>query len=313
MNNINLKSFLTEWAEWTKSPNLNKKTIKDTGFDIIDNQLQGLRPNQLIILGGRPGAGKTTFALNVMDAIDKQLADNERILFISLEQSASEILQKTIALNHIYPLRNFYNSQNIVEELNNKFGSKLANTVKDSKIVMVDSTDVKAEDISKIILKYQDENKVVVRAVFIDHIQILSTAKYSSTKYEQACIVSRELKKLALGLEIPVFALSQMSRDWAKEKKKFAPSLTDLRDSGSLEQDADIVMFIYQRENNEIPPTLYAEPVNISIAKNRNGSLGSDTPLCFFSSVAKMVDATNQYVIQSTQRSLKDWNAKGDL
>ncbi|MFV8483561.1 DnaB-like helicase C-terminal domain-containing protein [Mycoplasma sp. Z473B] len=93
------------------------KTIKNTGFDIIDNQLQGLRPNQLIILGGRPGAGKTTFALNVMNNINSELAENERILFISLEQSTSELLQKSISMKTYFPLKNFYNSENIIADL----------------------------------------------------------------------------------------------------------------------------------------------------------------------------------------------------
>ncbi|MHA3826118.1 DnaB-like helicase C-terminal domain-containing protein [Mycoplasma sp. BRA285] len=296
---IKFKNFITEWKEWTESPNLNIKTIKNTGFNIIDQQLQGLRPNQLIILGGRPGAGKTTFALNVMNNINSQLAENERILFISLEQSTSELLQKSISMTTYYPLKNFYNSENIVEDLLKDNTQKIKNLLSNSKITVIDDTEIKAEYIAKLIYDYQEQNNIVVRAVFVDHIQILGTAKPTINRTEQVGNISRELKKLALSLQIPVFALSQMSRDWAKEKNKNTPNLTDLRDSGALEQDADIVMFIYKNEK-EANTLHLQERLFLTIAKNRNGQLSEPQPLRFFNTVAKIVEEQNVQQVEET-------------
>ncbi|MFV8467743.1 DnaB-like helicase C-terminal domain-containing protein [Mycoplasma sp. 46852] len=296
---IKFKNFISEWKQWVEAPNLNIKTIKNTGFDIIDNQLQGLRPNQLIILGGRPGAGKTTFALNVMNNINGELAENERILFISLEQSTSELLQKSISMKTYFPLKNFYNSENIIQDLAKDNKEEIKELLSTSKLIVIDDTEIKAENIAKIIYELQEQQNIVIRAVFVDHVQILGTNKFYSSKTEQVSLISRELKKLALSLQIPVFALSQMSRDWAKEKNKTIPNLTDLRDSGALEQDADIVMFIYKNEketsNLHLQDRLY-----LTISKNRNGQLADPQPLIFFSSIAKMIEEANSQEVQNT-------------
>ncbi|MFV8480122.1 DnaB-like helicase C-terminal domain-containing protein [Mycoplasma sp. AA7A] len=275
------------------------KTIKNTGFDIIDNQLQGLRPNQLIILGGRPGAGKTTFALNVMNNINSELAENERILFISLEQSTSELLQKSISMKTYFPLKNFYNSENIIADLAKDNKEEIKELLSTSKLIVIDDTEIKAENIAKIIYELQEQQNIIIRAVFVDHVQILGTNKFYSSKTEQVSLISRELKKLALGLQIPVFALSQMSRDWAKEKNKTIPNLTDLRDSGALEQDADIVMFIYKNEKDTSPLHL-RERLFLTIAKNRNGQLADPQSLIFFSTIAKMLEEANAEEVQNT-------------
>ncbi|MFU2193417.1 DnaB-like helicase C-terminal domain-containing protein [Mycoplasma sp. 4079] len=328
--NIKIKGVGSVITEWMEKPNLNQMTLKGTGFKFIDNELQGLRPSQFIVLGGRPGTGKTTFLINLINELNSSLDKDECVLFISLEQTASEITQKLFSMNTFYELKNFYESLNIVEDLKafNKMG--FDRVIENSKCYFVDDPDIRAEHIKNLIVFFEQRTQKKVRAVFIDHIQILSTAKHFSSKYEQTSYISRILKKLALDTSIPVVALSQMSRDWtvsqqrkpkatkkANEKgqqptpveklKAEPPVLTDLRDSGSIEQDADIVLFLYERDIEENKERNDYSMVNLSIAKNRNGCIGKEQEIVFIQPLALMIELTqeNQAWIVSAFKNLE--------
>ncbi|WP_181441313.1 DnaB-like helicase C-terminal domain-containing protein [Mycoplasmopsis cynos] len=259
------KNILTEWEQ---EDNKKSNIIKKTKFSIIDNELLGLRPGQFLIVGGRPGTGKTTFLINLINNIEQTLSENEYILFISFEQSSNEIVEKLFALNTCEKLKTFYEIDK--KEILNR-NPEATQKLKEQKILIYDNASLMVEQITTLINEIESNLNIKIKALFLDHIQITQTT-INGNRYEKTSIVSRTLKITALQNNIPVIALSQLSRDYAKKTaaKPTAPNITDLRDSGNLEQDADIIMFLYELDNEN--DNLLKE-LGVSIVKNRNGRL----------------------------------------
>lgn len=304
MNYLNgLKSpgnIITEWETQEQKQN---HIIKKTKFSIIDNELLGLKPGQFLIVGGRPGTGKTTFLINLLNNIEQNLEKEEYTLFISLEQSANEIVEKLFALNANEKLQTFYKVDK--KEILNKH-LKTTEKLKEQKILIYDNPAIAVEQISTLIKEIEQNANIKIKAVFLDHIQITQTAT-NGTKYEKTSNVSRWLKITALQCNVPVIALSQLSRDYAKKttSKPTAPNITDLRDSGSLEQDADIILFLYELENENDD---VLKELGISIVKNRNGRL-TKNKIIFSPTFAKMWDfeeAASQGITQYLKGGTND-------
>ena len=304
MNYLNgLKSPANIITEWETQEQKQNHIIKRTKFSIIDNELLGLRPGQFLIVGGRPGTGKTTFLINLLNNIEQNLAKEEYTLFISLEQSANEIVEKLFALNANEKLQTFYKVDK--KEILSKH-LKTTEKLKEQKILIYDNPAIAVEQISTLIKEIEQNANIKIKAVFLDHIQITQTAT-NGTKYEKTSNVSRWLKITALQCNVPVIALSQLSRDYAKKttSKPTAPNITDLRDSGSLEQDADIILFLYELENENDD---VLKELGISIVKNRNGRL-TKNKIIFSPTFAKMWDfeeATAQGITQYLKGGTND-------
>ncbi|WP_036452806.1 DnaB-like helicase C-terminal domain-containing protein [Mycoplasma buteonis] len=268
-----LESILKEWED---IEDINAGSLTNTGFLPIDYGLFGFRRSQLNILAGRPGTGKTTLALNIMHNVSKRLQPNEYILFISLEQDDYSILEKFIAMNGLYSLNNFKGIRNYKRDLLSDIHS-IANRV--SKLQVLTSTDpsFRIEYLEEIINKLERQGIKIV-AVFLDHLQITETKQVNLLKYEKLTKITRTLKTAALRLNIPIIALSQLSRESVKQAsnktEQAAPSLTHLRDSGSIEQDADTVLYLCDAPQEAQPTNKHIKTIELHVLKNRNGRCG---------------------------------------
>ncbi|BDX52603.1 DnaB-like helicase C-terminal domain-containing protein [Metamycoplasma equirhinis] len=236
-------------------------TLK-TNISLFDKFTNGLVKQQLYVLAARPSVGKTTLLLNIILRSLKNLKDNEIIVFLSLEMSVREILNRiTILLNNLDVEMSY-------EEL-----------IKSKKLLIIDYVNSNVNKIGNFI---EDISKhFVIKSLMIDHLQLLELDKNQSNlpRYEKMTLITRQLKIVAREKNINILAISQLSRDFEKRNANTElvdVQLSDLRDSGSIEQDADVVFFLTKLKNKE-----YNNKHSIIIAKNRNGSCSQISCLFF--------------------------------
>ncbi len=238
-----------------------------TGFHELDEKLCGLQPSNLVIVGARPGMGKTSFALGAATyaAVSQRLP----VLIFSLEMSAQEITQRLLASEarvDSIKLRNGCLAESDWHKIQNAIG-RLAEAplyVDDNPNLTVMEIRAKARRMKA---------RMGLGLVIVDYLQLMMGRSGAENRQVEVAEISRGLKILARELEVPVVALSQLSRNLENRADK-RPVLADLRESGSLEQDADVVLFIYRDEvyNQASDARGTAE---IIIAKHRNGPTGS--------------------------------------
>ncbi|WP_051586197.1 DnaB-like helicase C-terminal domain-containing protein [Mycoplasmopsis lipofaciens] len=245
----------------------NEDTFK-TNVLGLDEKIHGLVQGQLYVLAARPAEGKTTLAINLILRSLKNLKENEIIIFISLEMSAKEILNRILKILNNYEI-----------------GISLQELMNTKKLLIIDYSHSNVSNIKKIIQEQQKTK--IVKSVFIDHLQLLETSNINLPRYEKMTQITRELKIVARETNINILAVSQLSRDVEKrtnKKESYEIQLSDLRDSGSIEQDADIVLFLYKPKTIKTKEGKSIQNKNqhiIQIGKNRNGSLGM-IPTIFF-------------------------------
>ena len=265
-----LTSFQTNLEKLVDS----KKDITGipTGYIDFDKLTSGLHENQFIILAARPAVGKTAFALNIASYVSTHT--NKTVALFELEMSAEQLASRMISSLGQVDGRKLIsgNVQNddwkrIIEAKSQLAGSKLF--ISDD----VGSTvgDIK----SKCRRLATSENGLDL--VIIDHLQLLSMGgNYGNNRQAEMTDISRNLKKMAMELNVPVIALSQLSRGVESREDK-RPKMSDLRESGAIEQDADIVMFLYRDDYNKTAEQVEApDPslVELIISKHRNGPTG---------------------------------------
>ena len=235
-----------------------------SGFPKLDKILGGgFIRGGMYILGARPAVGKSTFAIN--------LADNIRgnVLFVSLEMTPEQITAKRVSRLTSIPAGRMLSGQ-----VNDQAWEKIAlatSQLYQSGVFVNDRYDLTVQQIH-ILAQGVPE----LRAVVIDYLGLIQPATRSGSTYEAILQISRDIKRMAISLNVPVICLSQLSRQIESRKDK-RPMLSDLRDSGAIEQDADAVMFLY-REDYYIGGTAdgFPSPVELSVAKNRHGKTGED-------------------------------------
>lgn len=263
-----------------------------TGFPKIDECLLGLRPGQMIVLGARPGVGKTSFALNLATNAAYHGAS---VAFFSLEMSKAEIAQRLLAAEARIGLQEIRSARirddqwpQILEAVNQL--SQLDIVIDDTPGTTV--TEVRAK--ARRMLRGKKLGIVV-----LDYLQLVSPpqgAHRADSRATEVGEMSRGIKIMAKDLGVPVVALSQLNRTVENRTGK-RPQLSDLRESGSIEQDADIVCFL-DRSMNEEEAAREDRPAvgetTFIIAKNRSGSL-ADVPLTFLASSTKFVEIDNHY------------------
>ncbi len=258
-----------------------------SGFRVVDKYIGGFKPSDLIIIAARPSVGKTALALSF--AINMAFGnDPVPVGFFSLEMSGASLMERVIAnvgSINLMSLRNGLMDKSTDDRMMTT-AAKIYD--KSSNLLIQDTPNIKLLEIRSQARRMVKENGV--KAIFIDYIGLvdLSSANVNLPRHEQVSQISRSLKQLARELNIPVICLCQVNREGGKDR---APILADLRDSGSIEQDADLVILLddpskrldesgkanYDDDQEGEGGGLKVKPLKVIIAKQRNGSTGAFT------------------------------------
>jgi len=254
-----------------------------TGFRELDNKLSGLQNSDLIILAARPSMGKTTFALNI--ALSAAVKNKTPVGFFSLEQSREQIVDRLLCAQAMvdgWKLR----TGNLSEDDFPSIGMAMG-TLAEAPIFIDDSPTLTPTEIRTRARRLQADNKLGL--IIVDYLQMLDSRRSGGdyNRVQEVSDISRSLKALARELDVPVIALSQLSRAVEGREKKL-PQLSDLRESGSIEQDADVVMFLYREEYYD-KDTSRKGITDILIRKHRNGPIG-EVELHFKAEQARFYD-----------------------
>ncbi len=248
-----------------------------SGFSGLDKMTSGFQNSEMIIIGARPSMGKTALALSMIHhiAIQKNIPTG----IFSLEMSYTQIGQRLIS--QIARMSGSRIRSGMMTQAEFKRLVDAAGVLYDAPLCIADTPNMKMLDLRAMARKMKQQYQVKI--IFIDYIGLITSDNYSSNtpRHEQVSEISRSLKSLARELDIPIVALCQVSRD--SEGKE--PTLANLRDSGSIEQDADVVMFIH-RERKATDNNDEAIEAKILLAKQRNGPIGN-VDLIFLPSYAK--------------------------
>lgn len=245
----------------------NKKiTGIPTGFHRIDDKISGLNKANLILIAARPSMGKTSFALNI--AHYAAMKAKAKVAVFSLEMSSEEIVNRiwfSEALVELSKIRNGGMQPNDWSRI-----TTALSLVSQADIYVDDTAAVSPIDIRAKCRRLMAERGLDL--IVVDHIQLMQSSRRTENRQQEITAISRELKMIAKDLDVPVIALSQLSRASEGRTDK-RPMLSDLRESGAIEQDADVVMMLYRDSyyNKEANPN----EAEVIIAKNRNGETGT--------------------------------------
>ncbi len=235
-----------------------------TGFENLDKQYSGLQGGQVVVLAARPGMGKTTLALNIAENV---AIDNKSVLVFSLEMSKKELAKKllsSVGRIESFRLKTGLMNDEHFSKLTGSFGQMRHKNLIVDDTASISMSEMKAK--ARMVKRKQGLNLIV-----IDYIQLMSGKGNNRT--EQIGDISRNIKLMAKELDVPIIALSQLSRDLEKRPDK-RPQLSDLRESGAIEQDADIVTFIYRDEAYE-ENSRHKGYAEIITRKQRDGDPGT--------------------------------------
>jgi len=250
-----------------------------TGFEELDNSLKGMQSSKLMILAARPSMGKTAMALNLAQGV----ADSQKkpVLFFSLEMPPEEI-----AMREIY---GDSESQVDIEKM-----KRIVEHIKKTRshLHLIDRPTLNIGQLKALMLKHAQASKGL-GLVVIDYLQLMTPdGKGKNNRNEDVSAISRALKNLAREFEVPVLALSQLSRR-VEERQIKKPMLSDLRDSGAIEQDADVVAFLY-RDDYYNPSSDCPGVTEFIIAKQRGGRLGT-VPFNFRADITRFYEPKKGY------------------
>ena len=239
-----------------------------TGFYALDYMTAGLQPSDFVLVAARPSMGKTAFVLNIAQHV--AVSQRMPVLIFSLEMSQGQLF------NRLLSLESKVNSQNIrtgrlTEDEWNRIGEG-ADTVGSSPIYIDDTPGITVGELRSKCRRHKLEHNI--KLVIIDYLQLMTSKGRSEGRQQEVSEISRSLKALARELDVPVVALSQLSRA-VEQRPNHRPMLSDLRESGSIEQDADVVMFIYREDYYHPENEEKRNIAEIIIAKQRNGPIGT--------------------------------------
>ena len=252
------------------SKNKSAITGLPTGFYDLDKTTAGLHEGELIIIAARPGMGKTAFALNI--ATNAAFQTDKSIAIFNLEMSAEQLVNRMISsVGQIEgeKLKTGMMGNNDWKKYNEAI-SQLA----DTNIYIEDNAGITAPEIKAKCRRLANSDKGL-GLVVIDYLQLVTTGGRTESRQVEVSDISRAFKTLAMELKVPVIALAQLSRNAERSETK-QPRLADLRESGSIEQDADIVLFINRADYYEAKSDnkVNIVPAELIIAKHRKGSTG---------------------------------------
>lgn len=237
-----------------------------TGFRDLDNLLAGMQDSNLLILASRPGVGKTAISLNI--ALHIASKEKMPVGIFSLEMSQEELgdrLLVTQADIDAWKLKTGRLEDEDFDKLQEAMG-----VLAEAPIFIDDTPGINIMEMRTKARRLQAEHGL--KFLIVDYLQLIDAGRKFDNRVQEVSIVSQALKNMARELKIPVLALAQLSRAVEAREKKI-PQLSDLRESGSIEQDADVVMFLYRVEEDQVSTTGKI-PINLLVSKHRNGALG---------------------------------------
>lgn len=237
-----------------------------SGFSDLDNMTSGFQASELIIIGARPSMGKTAIALSMVETI--AIKNKRPTAFFSLEMSGMQLMQRLLSSQSHISSEKIRSGLLKTSDFQNL--ATAAENIYDAPLYIIDTPNMKLLDLRAIARRLRAQANIEI--IFIDYITLITSENTLIPRHEQIAEISRSLKSLARELNIPIVALSQVRRD--SEGK--APTLADLRESGSIEQDADVVMFLHRER---LPSVKDGKPVDsidtqLIVAKQRNGPTG---------------------------------------
>ena len=249
------------------SKNSGRVTGIATGFLDLDYKTSGMQPADLVLIAARPSMGKTAFVLNIAQYVAFRL--KEAVAMFSLEMSKEQLVNRMFSLESNVDAQNLRNGT-----LNDEEWEKLiesAGVIGKSKLIIDDTAGISISELRSKCRKFKLEHDI--KMIIIDYLQLMSGSGRSESRQQEISEISRSLKKLARELNVPVLALSQLSRA-VEQRPDHRPMMSDLRESGAIEQDADVVMFIYRDDyyNKDSEKKGISE---IIIGKQRNGPIGT--------------------------------------
>jgi replicative DNA helicase len=244
-----------------------------SGLLAVDKVTYGWQPTDLIIVAARPSVGKTAFALNLARNAALNPVSPTGAAIFSLEMSRGQIMQRLISMESGVPLEKIKRGRMESDELF-ELADRCERTLRQAPIFIDDTPAINIFELRAKCRRLVHNHGVGV--IIIDYLQLMSgSSERGSIREQEISKISRDLKAMAKELHVPVIALSQLSRD-VEKRGSHVPMLSDLRESGAIEQDADMVMFLYrpdyQKEAHEVDPSVQGD-VNLKIAKHRNGRL----------------------------------------
>ncbi len=240
-----------------------------SGFIDLDAMTAGLQKSDLIIVAARPSMGKTAFCLNIAENVG--IKAKKAVAVFSLEMSKQQLVTRLICSNSGVDSQKMRTGINLREEDWENIG-KAIDALSEAKIFIDDSAMVTVMDVRAKARRLKAEQKDL-GLIIIDYIQLMQGSN-PQNRVQEISEISRGLKTLARELEVPIIALSQLSRSVESRQNK-RPMLSDLRESGAIEQDADLVMFLYRHEYYEPEDTEHRGECEVIISKQRNGPVGT--------------------------------------
>lgn len=260
-----------------------------SGFKDLDELTSGFQPGDLIIIGGRPGMGKTAFSLNIAQHVGVELG--EPVAFFSLEMSKEQIairLLSSLAMVNASALRKGFISKRDWERL-----TESAVKLSEAPIYIDDSSQMSVLEIRAKARRLKME-KGRLSLIVIDYLQLMRSRATYDRREQEISEISRSLKAMAKELKVPVIALSQLNRSVEKTTDR-RPTLANLRESGAIEQDADVIIFLYRDEVYNKKNPANKGKAEVIVAKQRNGPTDI-VNLTFLSEYTRFLDFTDKYV-----------------
>ena len=240
-----------------------------TGFIDLDYKTAGMQPSDLVLIAARPSMGKTAFVLNIAQHV--AFKEKQTVAIFSLEMSKEQLVNRLLSLESRVDAQKI-RTGNLLDEDWARLAES-AGVIGKSNLIIDDTPGISISELRSKCRKYQLEHGLSM--IIIDYLQLMSgSGRGSESRQQEISDISRSLKSLARELNVPVLALSQLSRA-VEQRPDHRPILSDLRESGAIEQDADVVMFIYRDEYYTKEECEEKGVSEIIIAKQRNGPIGT--------------------------------------
>ena len=239
-----------------------------TGISTLDNYITGLNKSDLILLAARPGMGKTAFALNI--ASNAALKLHKKVAFFSLEMSKEQLSSRMLSSLAVIESQKIKTGKMTEDEWTRLISA--GDILSKTEMYLDDTPSITVPAIKAKLRRLKD-----VQLVVIDYLQLLQSGRRIENRVQEVSEITRNLKILAKELNVPVITLSQLSRD-SEKRADHRPQLSDMRDSGSIEQDADIVLFLYRKSyynDGEEKEDEDRDSGECIVAKNRHGEMGT--------------------------------------
>jgi len=282
-----LKGRIEEYMEIVDNPEaINAKKVS-SGYKGLDNMLAGFKSGELIILAARPSMGKTAFALNLLTNI--ALQQKKSVVMISLEMNSESIVDRIMSEVSKVPMYKITKG-----DLTNEDFAQMGEAMEQlwgTKIYIDDKGGLTIPILKSKLRKLKIEKKGL-DLVIVDYLQLMHATSFLGNRVQEISEISRGLKELAKELEVPIIAVSQLSRAVEQRVDK-KPQLSDLRESGAIEQDADVVLMLH-REDYYDPDTDRKGATDVCIRKNRNGAVG-EVELHFEKEIMKFTEKEKEF------------------